>query len=51
MDNHYCLIKCNKYLFLHDSEDKELHMRSICKITPANFETVTTQDDYKHLCN
>ena len=38
-------------LFLHDSEDKELHMRSICKITPANFETVTTQGDYEHLCN
>jgi hypothetical protein len=26
-------------LFIHDSNDKELHLRSICKITPANFET------------
>ena len=26
-------------LFIHDSNDKELHGRSICKITPANFET------------
>ena len=25
-------------LFIHDSDDKELHLRSICKITPANFE-------------
>ena len=25
-------------LFIHDSNDKELHLRSICKITPANFE-------------
>jgi len=25
-------------LFIHDSNDKELHGRSICKITPANFE-------------
>ena len=25
-------------MFLHDSEDKELHLKSICKITPANFE-------------
>ena len=31
--------------------DKELHLRSICKITPANFETATKQDDYKYLCN
>ena len=38
-------------LFLHDSEDKELHLKSICKITPANFETATTIDDYEYLCN
>ena len=25
-------------LFIHDSNDKELHLRSFCKITPANFE-------------
>ena len=25
-------------LFIHDSNDKELHGRSICRITPANFE-------------
>ena len=25
-------------MFIHDSDDKELHLRSICKITPANFE-------------
>ena len=25
-------------LFMHNSDDKELHSRSICKITPANFE-------------
>jgi endonuclease YncB( thermonuclease family) len=25
-------------LFIHDSNDKELHPKSICKITPANFE-------------
>ncbi|MGY8982682.1 MAG: heparin lyase I family protein, partial [Cytophagales bacterium] len=25
-------------LFIHDSNDKELHGKSICKITPANFE-------------
>ena len=32
-------------------EDKELHLKSICKITPANFETATTQDNYEYLCN
>ena len=42
-------IKEYKY-FLHNSDDKELPWRSICKITPANFETATTQDDYYHLC-
>ena len=26
-------------LFIHDSNDKGLHLRSICKITPASFET------------
>ena len=42
-------IKEYKY-FLHNSDDKELHWRSLCKITPAKFETVTNQDDYWHLC-
>ena len=42
-------IKEYKY-FLHNSDDKELHWRSLCKITPAKFETVTKQDDYWHLC-
>ena len=32
-------------------EDKELHLKSICKITLANFETATTQDNYEYLCN
>ena len=42
-------IKEYKY-FLHNSDDKELNWRSLCKITPAKFETVTNQDDYWHLC-
>ena len=42
-------IKEYKY-FLHNSDDKELHLRSLCKITPAKFETATTQDDYYKLC-
>ena len=42
-------IKEYKY-FLHNSDDKELHWRSLCKITAAKFETVTKQDDYWHLC-
>ena len=41
----------NEYkLFMHNSDDKELHGRSICKISPASFETATTIDDYWKLC-
>ncbi|MBT4645025.1 MAG: hypothetical protein HOC10_00860, partial [Pelagibacteraceae bacterium] len=27
-------------LFIHNSDDKELHLKSICKISPASFETI-----------
>ena len=27
-----------------------MHWRSLCKITPTKFETLTKQDDYWHLC-
>ena len=37
-------------LYLHNSDDKELHPKSICKISPASFETATTIDDYPDLC-
>lgn len=33
-------------LFSHNSDDKELHGRSICKISSASFDTAITQDDY-----
>jgi len=33
-------------LFLHNKDDKELHGRSICKISPARFEKTTTINDY-----
>ncbi len=37
-------------LFMHNSDDKELHSRSICKISSASFEAVATRDDYDDLC-
>jgi hypothetical protein len=37
-------------LFMHNSDDKELHGRSICKISSASFETATTMNDYWKLC-
>jgi len=33
-------------LFSHNSDDKELHGRSICKISSASFDTAITQEDY-----
>ncbi len=34
----------NEYkLFMHDPGDKELHGRSICRISPTSFETATTK--------
>jgi hypothetical protein len=33
-------------LFLHNKDDKGLHLRSICEITSARFETVTKIDDF-----
>ena len=37
-------------LFVHNSDDKELHLRSICKISSASFDTAITQDDYWNRC-
>ena len=37
-------------LFSHNSDDKELHGRSICKISSASFDTAITMDDYLKLC-
>ncbi len=41
----------NEYkLFMHDPGDKELHGRSICRISPTSFETATTKSDYWKRC-
>ena len=37
----------NEYtLYLHNSDDKELHSRSICKISNASFESATSINDF-----
>ena len=39
----------NEYtLYLHNSDDKELHSRSICKISNASFESATSINDFSN---